>query len=66
MICKHEWDPTFIVSALIFAHDNSLLHDLMLLPEGARCIAKRGDGRARRSNFPKGALTFRRARSAGA
>jgi len=46
--------------------DDGLLHDLMLLPQGACSIAKRGDGSARRSNFPKGALAFRRARAAEA
>jgi hypothetical protein len=51
---------------LVFADECSLLHDLVLLPQGAGCIGKGGGGRGRWSNLPEGPLSLRGAGAAGA
>ncbi len=52
--------------ALVFADEDGLLRELVLLPHGAGSIAE-GDGwRGRRSNLPEGTLALREAVSAGA
>src|ERR1700758_771856 len=52
--------------ALVFADENSLLRELVLLPQGAGGIGQGGCGTGRGSNFPEGPLALSGAVGTGA